>query len=60
MSVLKISYKISDDWKGNRYLGLDLDWDYEKREVHLSILSYITDALRRFNHVTPRKPQDQT
>ena len=59
MSVLKNSYKISADWKGERYLVLDIDWDYEKQELHLSILSYITDALRRFNHVTPRKPQDQ-
>ena len=23
------------------------------------MLSYVTDALRRFNHATPRKPQDQ-
>ena len=27
MSVLKRSYKIYADWKGKRYLGLDLDWD---------------------------------
>ena len=39
MSVLKRNYKISADWKGQGYLGLDLDWDYEKREVHLSMLS---------------------
>ena len=60
MSVLKSSYKISADWRGERYLGLDLDWDYDKREVRLSMLSYITDALRRFNHAKPRKAQDQT
>ena len=58
ISVLKSSYKISADWKGKSYLGLDLDWDYEKREVHLSILSYVIDALRRFNHAIPRKPND--
>ena len=31
MSILKSSYKISDDWKGKRYLGLDFEWDYEKQ-----------------------------
>ena len=25
MSVLKEHYKISHDWKGKRYLGMDLD-----------------------------------
>ena len=49
MVVLSKSYKISSDWQGKRYLGLDLDWDYEKREVHLSMLTYVDDALKRFN-----------
>ena len=30
ISVLQESYKISTDWEGKRYLGLDLDWDYKK------------------------------
>ena len=38
ISVLKSNCKISADWKGERYLVLDIDWDYEKREVHLSML----------------------
>ena len=59
MSFLKSKYKISADWKGERYLGLDLDWDYKKQEVQLSMLSYVTDALRRFNHAKPCKPQYQ-
>ena len=43
------SYKISRDWEVKRYLELDLDWYFEKREVHLSMLTYIDDALKRFN-----------
>jgi hypothetical protein len=38
MSVLKQDYKVETDWEGTRYLGLTLDWDYIKREVHLSVL----------------------
>ena len=30
MVVLRKSYKISSDWEGKQYLGLDLDWYYEK------------------------------
>ena len=59
ISVLQESYKISTDWEGKRYLGLDLDWDYKKLEVHLSMLSYVSDALKRSNHTALRKPQDQ-
>ena len=56
---LQESYKTSTDWGGKRYLGIYLDWDYKKREVHLSVISYVCDALKHFNHTAPRKPQDQ-
>ena len=39
MVLLSKIYKNSNDWEGKGYLGLDLDWDYEKREVHLSMLT---------------------
>ena len=59
MAVLRKSYKISSNWEGKLYLVLDLDWDYEKLEVHLSMLNYVDDALKRFNHKKPRNPQEQ-
>ena len=59
MTVLNRHYTISNNWTGSHYLGLDLDWDYEKREVHLSTLSCVQDALTRFYHFCPNKPQYQ-
>jgi hypothetical protein len=59
MTILKEHYTISSDWEGKRYLGLDLDWDYDNRTVHLSMLAYVANALKRFHHQQPRKPQDQ-
>ena len=56
MSILKTYYAISHDWEEKSYLGLDLDWDYKKRCVHLSMLNYIVDALKRFHYLQPRKP----
>ena len=35
MSVLKKYYKIPYDWEGKGYLGLDFDWYYSHRKVHL-------------------------
>ena len=59
MVVLSKSYKISSDWEGKQHLGLDLDWNDEKLEVHLSMLTYFDNALKRFNDEKPRKTQDQ-
>ena len=41
MEVLQENYKISSDWKGKKYLGLDIHWEYDKRTVHLSMLRYV-------------------
>ena len=59
MAILQEHYTISHDWSGSRYLGMDIDWDYERQEVHLSMLLYVQDALTRFHHARPRRPQDQ-
>ena len=45
MAVLENHYTISHDWAGKRYLGIDLDWDYESRKVQLSMLLYFKEAL---------------
>ena len=59
MAILKEHCTISHDWSGSRYLSMDIDWDYERRKVHLSMLYYVQDALNRFHHEHPEKPQDQ-
>jgi hypothetical protein len=56
---LKEHYEVEEDWEGRRYLGITLDWDYKKREVHLSMPDYVERALVRFDHPTPDKPQHQ-
>ena len=58
MVILGKSYNILRNWEGKRYVELDLDWAYEKYKVHFSIQIYVDDALKRFNHEKPRKPQD--
>ncbi len=36
-----------------------MDWDYKKSEVHLSMPEYVEQALARFGHPIPDKPQHQ-
>jgi hypothetical protein len=59
ISILKQDYKIDTNWEGTRYLGLTLDWDYVKCKVHLSMPGYIENALVRFGHEPPDRPQMQ-
>jgi hypothetical protein len=58
VSCLKEDYDISEDWKGEKYIGLTLEWDYEKREVHLSMPGYISKARKEFGHEMPTRRQD--
>ena len=58
MSVLQESYAITPEWKEEKYIGITLGWDYEQRQVHLSMPGYVEKALQQFNHPYPTKQQD--
>ena len=45
---IKENYDIIEDREGKRYLGLIFDWNYDTRNVHLSMPNYIPDAFKRF------------
>jgi hypothetical protein len=36
-NVLEEHFKLTCDWTGKRYIGITLDWDYNKHQVHLSM-----------------------
>ncbi|EJK70216.1 hypothetical protein THAOC_08441, partial [Thalassiosira oceanica] len=57
-AIVKSGYRIKSDWSGNKYIGITLDWDYDQREVHLSMPGYNAKGLKRFQHQPPSKRQD--
>ncbi len=57
--VLKEHYEVEEDWKGTRYPGITMDWDYKNHQVHLSMPEYVERALARFDHPVPPKLQHQ-
>ena len=57
--VLKEHCELSEDWGGTKYCEVVFNWDYEKREVHLSIPDYVKKALVRFQHQLQEKPEHQ-
>jgi hypothetical protein len=48
--VLKMHYKLTCNWMGTCCIGITLDWDYKKRQVHLSMPNSIKKALTQFQH----------
>jgi hypothetical protein len=58
-SILSKHYKCLHDWDGQRYLSMNINWDYMGRAVHVSMLNYVPKALTHFQHTPPRIPQHQ-
>ena len=46
INILKEHYEISEDWSGEKYIGITFDWDYRNRKVHLTMPGYIAKALK--------------
>ena len=46
--TLEQHYKVTNDWTGKRYIDNTLDWDYTRRQVHLSMPGYVAKALKQF------------
>jgi hypothetical protein len=55
MSVIQEHYECKADWTGERYIGIHLAWDYEKRQVHLYMPGYVRKALKQFQHIFKKK-----
>jgi hypothetical protein len=59
LKVLNMHYKCLQDWGGKKYLGMDINWYYRQRQVHVLLLECVPEALLRFQHKLPNKPQHQ-
>jgi Reverse transcriptase (RNA-dependent DNA polymerase) len=57
VSALEDKYKLKKNVSGDKYIGLSLEWDYEKRTCDISMPGYIERALQRFSHPHPNRPQ---
>jgi hypothetical protein len=54
---LQKKYTITTDWEGKLFCGVNLEWDYNKRTVAISMPNYVNKAIKRFQHPLPTKPQ---
>jgi hypothetical protein len=49
--------EIVEDWAGDLYCGIKLDWTYVARWVDIAMPVYAIKNLTRYNHPPPLKPQ---
>jgi hypothetical protein len=57
IAALETDYTVSKDWTSGLYCGITLKWDYANKHVDLSMPGYIKDALHKFQHPLPTRPQ---
>ena len=52
---LREKYPVKEDWDAQQYIGINLDWNYTKGEVLLSMKDYVQQALKQFKHEVPKQ-----
>jgi hypothetical protein len=57
LNALKENYEVTENWAGKLYCGISLDWYYKNKKVDLSMPGYIANALHKFQHKQPERPQ---
>ena len=57
LAALTDSYRVTTDWTGSKFAGIDLTWDYARRTCRLTMADYIANLLIKYNHPKPKKPQ---
>ena len=57
IDALQENYKITLDWEGSLYCGMELNWNYSEGRVDNHMPGYVIWALAKFNQPAPGKPQ---
>lgn len=50
MKTMQAKYTFKVDYQAKQYIGIHLDWDYNRREVKCSMKGYVKQALTEFEH----------
>jgi hypothetical protein len=56
-NALLRTYELTADWTATVYSGMTLKWDYKKRTCDISMPSYVSNVLSKFQHDAPKHPQ---
>ena len=61
LKTLEVDYKITTDWEGKKFAGIDLAWDYHdwyaNQTCRIYMKGYIAKVLLKYGHPIPKKPK---
>ena len=57
ISSLQEIYEVTKDWTGGIYCRIKLKCNHKARQLDISIPGYVKDALHKFQHPAPTRPQ---
>jgi hypothetical protein len=57
ISSIKMTYTLTEDWMGNLYCGITLEWDYVGCTVDILMPGYIKMKLQEYEHIMPKNLQ---
>ena len=56
IEAITSTYPVKVDYRGTKYIGIDLKWDYSASTCRTSMNGYNKKALTKFGHQPPTKP----
>ena len=57
INILKKKYEITVNWTGTLYVGVTLAWNYQERNVTLSIPTCVKKLLIKYHYPNPKRAQ---
>eukprot|EP00957_Ditylum_brightwellii_P074011 5623870-Ditylum_brightwellii.AAC.1 len=57
INSIKEKYRATVDWRGSKYCGISLEWNYQEKWVDISVPGYVMKGLTKLKHPRPTKPK---
>ena len=57
MDVLKLHCKMEEDWKGQLYCGITLNWNYDKGYIDIYMPNYVAKKLTEYRYKSCKRQQ---
>jgi hypothetical protein len=55
IASIEMTYTLTEDWTGNLYCGITLEWDYVNQHINISMPNYIKRKLQEYGHIIPTR-----
>ncbi len=58
ITLIKKTYTLTEDWMGNLFCGICIDWEYSNHTVDISMPGYIKKKLQLYSHISSKRIQN--